>query len=202
MSVYTDISNEMMDDSVFDMRSQISSDVSEDFAKLEGAAFINGDGVNKPEGLLTNSDVGEYASGSASAITADSLFGIQGEVKEGYDMEWMFNRRTLHQHIRTLKDGNGDYLLSMGLGDLPNTVAGAPYVIANDMPDVSAGTYPILIGDYSKAYYIVDNRSLTTLEDPYTQGVEGMRRFIFQKRTGGQVVLAEAIKKLKIATSV
>ena len=129
MMVYTDISVEMLRDAAFDMRQEISSDVSEDFAQLGGAAFINGDAVKKPEGLLQNSNVGEYNSGSAAALTADSLFAIQGEIKSGYDLTWMFNRKTLHQHIRTLKDGSGQYLLQMGLGSLPNTVAGVPYVL-------------------------------------------------------------------------
>ena len=201
MMVYTDITLELLRDSAFDMRREITADVAEDFAKLEGAAFVNGNAVNKPEGLLTNADVGYVVSGAAAGLTADALYEIQGEIPTGYNLTWMFNRKTLHKHIRTLKDGSGEYLFQPNLGaaDMPNTVAGLPYVLANDMPDVAANTYPIILGDYRKAYYIVDNQNIEFLEDPYTQATSGKRRFIVFKRTGGQVVLAEALKKLKIS---
>ncbi len=116
MMVYSDISVEMLQDSAFNMQQEISADVAEDFAKLEGNAFINGNGVKKPEGLLFNDDVSEYNSGAA-ALTADSLFEIQGELKLViiFFLYYM-NRKTLNQHVRTLKDSNGQYLLQLGLG--------------------------------------------------------------------------------------
>ena len=201
MMVFTDITLELLRDSAFDMRREITADVAEDFAKLEGAAFVNGNSVSKPEGLLTNADVGFVVSGAAAGLTADALYEIQGEIPTGYNLTWMFNRKTLHKHIRTLKDGAGQYLFqpNLGSGDMPNTVAGLPYVLANDMPDVAANTFPIIVGDYRKAYYIVDNQNIEFLEDPYTQATSGKRRFIVFKRTGGQVVLAEALKKIKIS---
>lgn len=199
--VYTDISFELLNDSAFNMRSEITSDIAEDLAKLEGSAFVSGNGVNKPFGLLSASGVGETNSGSASALTGDSLYTIQGEIPTGYNLTWMLNRKTLNAHIRTLKDTYGQYLFvpSLGTRDVPNTVAGLPYVLANDMPDVSAGTFPILLGDYRKCYYIVDNINFELTEDPYTQATNGKRRFIVYKRTGGQVVLTEGLRKLKIS---
>lgn len=201
LMVYTDISFELLNDSAFNMRNEITSDIAEDMAKIEGAAFINGNGVNKPLGLLSASGVGETNSGSASALTGDSLYAIQGEIPTGYNLTWMFNRKTLNAHIRTLKDTYGQYLFvpSLGIRDIPNTVAGLPYVLANDMPDVSAGTFPIILGDYRKCYTIVDNVNFELIEDPYTQATNGKRRFIVYKRTGGQVVLTEGLRKLKIS---
>jgi HK97 family phage major capsid protein len=201
MVAFCDVSIEMLRDSAFDIQAQVSQDVAEEFARLEGLGFISGNpGAAQPEGLLTNASIASYNSGAAAALTADSLFAIQGELKAGYDLTWMFNRKTLHQNIRVLKtSGSGEYLLQMGLGSLPNTVAGLPYVLANDMPDVAAGTFPILLGDFRKGYYIVDNRNVEVLEDALTQAINGKRRYIFFKRTGGQVVLPEAIKKLKIS---
>jgi HK97 family phage major capsid protein len=196
------ITQEMIDDSLFDMRSEISSMTALKIAEGEGTAFVLGSGVKQPEGLLTNPSVAEYSSGAASALTGDSLFGVQGEIKTGYNLSWMLNRKTLHQHIRTLKDGSGQYLLQMGLGALPNTIAGLPYVIAKDMPNVAAGTYPILLGDYRKAYVIVDNRQIRFKEDTSSGAGTDSIIFYVYKRTGGQVVQPEALKKIKIATSV
>lgn len=199
MMVYSDISVEMLQDAAFNMRQEISSDVAEDFAKIEGAAFINGDGVKKPEGLLANADISSFNSGDATALKADSLYGILGELKSGYDVTFMMNRRTLFNHVRTLKDNSGQYLFQLGAGTIPNTIAGESYVLANDIEDVASGTYPILVGDFRKAFYIVDSAEVTVLEDPYTRAISGVRRFNFYKRVGGQVVLPEAVKKLKIA---
>jgi HK97 family phage major capsid protein len=202
LMVYTDISFELLNDTAFNMRNEITSDIAEDMAKIEGSAFVSGNGVNKPLGLLSASGVGETNSGSASALTGDSLYAIQGEIPTGYNLAWMFNRKTLNAHIRTLKDTYGQYLFvpSLGIRDVPNTVAGLPYVLANDMPDVGAGTFPIILGDYRKCYYIVDNVNFEVIEDPYTQATSGKRRFIVYKRTGGQVVLTEGLRKLKIAS--
>lgn len=201
LMVYTDISFELLNDSVFNMRTEITSDIAEDIAKLEGSAFVNGNAVNKPQGLLSASGVGETNTGSASALTGDSLYAIQGDIPTGYNLVWMLNRKTLNAHIRTLKDTYGQYLFvpSIGSRDFPNTIAGLPYVLANDMPDVGAGTFPIVLGDYRKCYYIVDNVNFELIEDPYTQATSGKRRFIVNKRTGGQVVLTEGLRKLKVA---
>ena len=202
LMVYTDISFELLNDSAFNMRNEITSDIAEDMAKIEGSAFVSGNGVNKPLGLLSAPGVGETNSGSASALTGDSLYAIQGEIPTGYNLTWMFNRKTLNANIRTLKDTYGQYLFvpSLGIRDVPNTVAGLPYVLANDMPDVGAGTFPIILGDYRKCYYIVDNVNFELIEDPYTQATSGKRRFIVYKRTGGQVVLTEGLRKLKVSS--
>ena len=201
MMVYTDISFELLNDSVFNIRNEIINDIAEDMARLEGAAFVNGNGVNKPLGLLQAPGIGETNTGSASALTGDSLYAIQGEIPTGYNLAWMLNRKTLHAHIRTLKDTYGQYLFvpSLGSRDMPNTIAGIPYVLANDMPNVSAGTFPIILGDYRKCYTIVDNVNFELIEDQYTQATSGKRRFIVFKRTGGQVVLTEGLRKLKVS---
>lgn len=197
---YTDISVELLRDSAYNVRGEASSDISEAFAQIEGAKFINGSGVSEPQGLLSNATVAEINTGNATGILGDSLYAIQAEVKSGYNGAFMLNRRTLHNHIRTLKDGQGRYLLQESLRDgLPNTIAGAPYFVANDMPDVAAGTIPIVYGDFRRGYAIVDNVNIEFLEDPYTQAISGKRRFVVFKRTGGGVILPEALKKLKVS---
>lgn len=202
LRVYVDISMELLRDSAYDMRGQITSDISESFAQLEGAAFVNGNGVNKPEGLLTNGNVGYTPSTSASALTGDCLYEAQGFIPSGYNLTWMLNKKTFNK-IRVLKDLQGQYLFQQGLGtkEVPSTIAGLPYVIANDMPDVASDTFPIILGDFFKAYYIADNQAIEFVEDPLTQAIYGKRRFIAYKRVGGQVVLPEAVRKIKISIS-
>ena len=82
---------------------------------------------------------------------------------------------------------------------IPNMILGSPYIEVTDMPDEGANTFPIAYGDWRRAYLIVDRINLSILRDPFTQGTTGTIRFIARRRVGGQVVLAEAIRKLKCA---
>jgi HK97 family phage major capsid protein len=197
-----DISNQMLEDAAFDMEAELRNEASEQFAVAEGAAIISGSGVGKPQGVLTHASVGEVVSGQATAITADGLFGLFYGIKTAYarNGSWGLNRSTIAA-IRKLKDGDGQYLWMPGLANgVPNTINGASYVEMPDMPSIGAGTYPVVFGDWRRAYTLVDRISMEFLRDPYTQATSGNVRFIFRRRQGGQVTLAEAINKLKIST--
>lgn len=199
LTVDIPISIEMLSDSAFNMESEISADAGEAFAKTEGIEFISGTGVGEMEGILTNADVGETVSGVANAITADSLITISGTLKDGYIGRYLLNRVSLAT-IRTLKDGQGQYLWQNGLAaGLPSTINGDQYVSAIDMPNISAGLYPVAYGDFARGYTMVDHTDTTLLRDPFTLGRQGKVLFIMHRRNGGKVVLAEAIKKLKIS---
>jgi len=115
---------------------------------------------------------------------------------------FVFNRSTLAA-IRKLKDTAGQYVFQAGMtltGGVTNTILGYPYVEATDMPDVGANNFPIAFGDFRRAYMIVDRINLAVLRDPFTQATTGNVRYVARKRTGGQVILAEAIVKQKVST--
>ncbi|MEJ0097868.1 MAG: phage major capsid protein [Bauldia sp.] len=69
------------------------------------------------------------------------------------------------------------------------------------MPDVAGNAYPVAFGDFASAFRIYDRVALTLMRDPFTQATIGVTRFHARKRVGARVVRAEAIRKLKIATS-
>ena len=85
-------------------------------------------------------------------------------------------------------------------GGVPNTILGYPYVQATDMPDVGSNAFPVLFGDFSRAYMIVDRTALAVSRDPFTQATSGNVRYVARRRVGGQVVQAEAIVKQKVST--
>ncbi len=96
----------------------------------------------------------------------------------------------------------GPISLAAGLAaGQPETILGRPAVEAVDMPDIAANAYPVVFGDFASAYRIYDRIALSLLRDPYTQATNGLTRFHARRRVGGRVVRAEAIRKLKIATS-
>ena len=197
-----DISEQDLEDSVFDLEAEMQSEFAEQFAKAEGAAFVSGNAVGKPEGFMTNSSVSSIDSGSNTAITADNLITLMHNIKSEYGRNgtFVFNRSTLSA-IRKLKDTAGQYVFQAGMslqGGLTNTILGQPYVEATDMPSIAQNAFPVAYGDFRRAYMIVDRVSLAVLRDPFTQATTGNVRYIARRRVGGQVVLPEALTKLKV----
>jgi len=199
-----DISEQDLEDTVFDLESEMQQEFAERFALAEGTAFVTGDAVGKPEGFMTNSSVGQVVSGNATAITADGLISLVHGIKSEYARAgtFVFNRTTLSS-IRKLKDTAGQYVFQAGFslqGGATNTVLGYPYVEATDMPSEGSATFPVAFGDFSRAYMIVDRVQMAVLRDPFTQATSGNVRYVARRRVGGQVILAEAIVKQKCST--
>lgn len=210
LSAMADISRQDLEDTAIDLEQLIYDEFSEQFGVSEGAAFVSGDGIDgKPEGFLTAADTGylgangikTLTSGINDAIEANDLIKLYFELKDAYarNATWVWRRSTTRD-IRLLKDLNGQYMWQPGLaGVAPATVLDRPYVEAIDMPAVGDGALPVAFGDFRRGYWIVDRIVMETLRDPYTQAGNGYIRFWARKRVGGQVVLPEAIKLLRIA---
>jgi HK97 family phage major capsid protein len=202
MYALVDISNQQLEDAAFDMEAEIRGESSEQFALAEGAALVSGNGVGRPQGFLSHDSVSETVSGSATAIAADGLINLFYGVKTAYAAQgsWVLNRASIGA-IRKLKGNDNNYLWQPGLAqNVPNTILGASYTEVPDMPSEGAGTYPVAFGDWRRAYTLIDRIAMEMLRDPYTQATSGNVRFIFRRRLGGKVVLAEAIRKLKCST--
>lgn len=204
MYALVDISEQDLEDTVFDLEAEMQSEFAEQFAKAEGTAFVSGNSVGKPHGFMDHSGVSSINSGDADQVTADGLISLVHNVKSDYSRNgtFVFNRTTLAA-IRKLKDTAGQYVFQAGMslqGGVTNTVLGMPYVEATDMPSEGANTYPVAYGDFRRAYMIVDRVNLAVLRDPFTQATTGNVRYIARKRVGGQIVQAEAITKLKCST--
>jgi HK97 family phage major capsid protein len=197
------VSYELLQDSSFDVIAEMNSEAAEQFALLEGQQFVNGSGAgNNMSGFMQDSSIGFINSGDANAITFDSLINVTGEIKTGYNPIYAFNRRTLAK-LRTLKDNtNGRYIWESGnLGaGVPASINGVPYAIMPDMPDIGAGTFPIIFGDF-KNYVIGDRKGLTVVRDDYTLQSSGLIKFVMHRRVGGIVAKPEAFKKIKIAVN-
>jgi len=193
-----DITEQDVEDSAFNMESELSAEFAMQFAVAEGTAFVNGSGAGRPEGFMSNSNVATTNSGAASALTANGLIDLYSAIKTEYARNgvFVFNRSTLGK-IRQLQDTNGSYVFQAGFSlqvGVPNTILGQPYIEATDMPDVGAGNKPVAFGDFNRGYMIVDRINLAILRDPFTQATSGTIRYVARKRLGGQVIIAEAIR--------
>lgn len=143
MSVQVQVTLDEIMDSPFDIQAEITNDVNESMAQLEGTNFINGDGVLACEGIMTNADISVTNSGKANDLNADTILQMFGAIKWNsyggvkYDRIYGFNRRTWIK-ILQLKDGVGRYIWAQGNIEqgIPNTILGTPYAIFPDMDDV------------------------------------------------------------------
>jgi len=200
----TDVTWSMLEDSAFNLAAFIQQDMAEQFGAAEGGAFVSGNGVKKPQGFLSAAGLIEQASGNANLLTADAITAMAMKaLKTAYSQNGTFalNRNTLFT-IYTLKDGQGQYLYrpNQEVGRAP-TIQGRPYIECPDMPDIAAGTYPLAYGDFRRGYVIADRTQVQVLRDEMSQSSKRIVRFVGSKRTGGAVVLPEAIAKLKIAAA-
>lgn len=200
---YVDVSNQLLEDGAANVEAEVRADLAEEFGRIEGVAFVNGNGVKKPMGFMSAEGVGFGLNGHATTLQADGLISLMYSLPAFYRNRgaWMLNGTTLAL-VRKLKDGQNNYLWqpSYQAGE-PETLLGRPVVEAIDMPDVESGAFPIAFGDFATAYRIYDRVSLSVMRDPYSQATKGLVRFHARRRVGGGVVLATAVKKLKMATS-
>ena len=196
-----DISEQEVEDSVFNLEAEMNGEFVEQFAKAEGNAFVSGNSVGRPQGILSNSSVGNTA-GPDDAIDANSLIAVAHTVKAEYARNGTFvmNRSTLAA-LRKLQDGAGQYVFQPGLYQMGvgSSVLGHPIVEATDMPDIGDGTKPIIFGDFRRGYLIVDRTQLSIMRDPFTQATSGNVRYIARRRVGGQVILPEALATITVA---
>jgi HK97 family phage major capsid protein len=194
-----DISLQDLEDNQFDLEGELSLEFTEQFAKLEGSEFISGTGVGQLEGILTNAAIAIDSTGDANNLTYSGLVDVSHNIKLGYQVgsQFLFNLKTLGK-IRQMVNGVGEPLWVALSSGAPSTVLGYPYTLCPDMPDVASGATPVAYGDFKRGYTLVDRVSLAITRDNVTQMSNGAVRFWARKRVGGQVVLVEAIRKLKL----
>lgn len=198
----TPITQDMLQDSAFNMEAELMSDAMEAFAYGEGNSHVLGNGFKVPEGFTVNSVIAAAArvSSASQTITASDIVLLTGDLKVGYNPSYVLNRRTL-AFIRSLRDTNGQFLWMPGLnGGTANTLCGFPYVIANSMADHNAANaLSVAFGDFRRGYVIVDRTGVSVIRDDVTQKRKAIVEFTMNRWTTGKVVLPEAIKLLKSA---
>lgn len=205
----------ILDDAAVDVEQWIAQEIETVFAEQEGQAFINGDGVSRPQGLLQPAKVpaatwswgklGYNVTGAAGAFPAtspaDNLIDLIYTVRSGYrqNSKFLMNRRT-QALIRKFKTSTGEYLWQPPAGSGENaTIVNFPVVDAEDMPNIAADSFSIAFGDFGRGYLIVDRIGVRILRDPYS--AKPYVLFYTTKRVGGGIQDYDAIKLLKFGTA-
>ncbi len=193
------VSEELLNDSVFDLQSYISREFARRIGAKEEEAFFTGDGKGKPLGVLAAAGGAEtgVTAASATAVTADELMDLYYSLKSPYRKKsvWVLNDSTI-KAIRKLKDSNGQYLWQPSLtAGTPDTILGRPVKTSAYMPAIAAGARSIAFGDFSY-YWIADRqgRSFKRLNELFA--ATGQVGFLASQRVDGKLILAEAVKVL------
>jgi HK97 family phage major capsid protein len=197
-----EVSQQMLEDSDYDLFAELREDAADQFSVREGVESISGTGGSaQMEGILVNPDIGFTKSGDAALLTADGMLSLYSDLKTAYARSAIFglNRNTLGQ-VRKLKDSTNQYLWAPGIANgMPNTILGAAYAEMADLPNVAANAFPVVFADWKKLYVIAD-RVNVSLQADYTTGADdGLVVFRARRRVGGGVRQAEAGRKLKIS---
>ena len=206
----------MLDDSQFDVAAWLSDEVMIEFGEQEGLAHIDGDGLNKPRGLMTYDTIinsswvwgkigytksllaGGFQVPTSTVSPADAFINLVGSLKSGHraGAAWLMNDTTVTT-IRKFKDGQGNFIWAepTTATDVP-TILGKPVHTDDNMPAVAADKFPIAFGNFNRAYTILDRIGIRVLRDPIT--VKGKVGFYTTKRTGGGLTNFEVMKFMKI----
>ncbi len=212
LSALPKASQRLLDDSAFDIEAWLAGRIADKFARSEAAAFINGDGVDKPTGILNHPSVdndvwawgnlgyvptgvdGDFNGGDA---IIDLVYALGAEYRA--NGSFVMNSKTAGT-VRKLKDADGRFLWSDGLAaGEPARLLGYPVVIAEDMPDIASGATAIAFGDFAQGYTVAERPDLRVLRDPFSAKPHVL--FYATKRVGGDVSDFAAIKLLKFSVS-
>lgn len=189
------VSEELLQDAMFDLQAYLVRNFGRVFAIAEEAAFVNGDGVAKPTGVLGAAEVGITAA-SATTVTGDEIIGLYHSLKPAYRAQasFLMNDATALV-IRKLKDSQGRYLWADGFNQSPSTILGRPVYVSDGVPTIATGVRSIAFGDFS--YYTIADRNPATfqrLNELYA--ANGQVGFRMAERTDGNLVVPEAVKVL------
>jgi len=187
-------SQALLDDATIRVENWLSERLRDSFVKMENDAFINGDGVKKPKGILSPDHDKIEKVKMGNKITADRLLDFINSLKEEYlaNATLLMNRITLSE-VQKLKDNQGRFIWQPSLSDsFKQTIFGVPVVCSSDMKPVDKDAAAIAIGDFRAGYKIVDRSTINIMRDPYTE--KPFIKFYAVKRVGGDVVNPEAIK--------
>ncbi len=215
LSAMPKASQRLLDDSAFDVEGWLAGKIATRFIRAESAAFVSGDGVDKPKGILlpgkvanaswTWGSLGYIPSGAAADFAttnaADCIISLVYALGADYraNASFVMNSKTAGA-VRKMKDADGRFMWSDGLAaGEPARLMGYPVLICEDMPDIGANAYPVAFGDFKSGYTIAERPDLRMLRDPFSAKPHVL--FYASKRVGGEVTDFAAIKLLKIAVS-
>jgi HK97 family phage major capsid protein len=208
----------LLDDSAHNIEQWLGDEVSLEFAVQEGAAFVNGDGADRPRGFMTYDKIAQSswawgktgyvvtgadgafksaAAGDAATNIIDLVYALRPAFRG--NARFAMNRSTVSA-VMKLRDADGRPLWHTNLREgQPDTLMGYPMTEMEDMANIASNSYSMAFGDFRRGYIIVDRIGIRVLRDPYS--AKPYVQFYTTKRVGGGMGHFDALKLLKFGTS-
>lgn len=192
------VSDELLNDSAFNLEAYISKEFGRRIGSKEEEAFFVGNGTGKPTGIFnTTGGASDGTKTSTAAITFDDVMDLFYSVKSPYRKKavWVLNDTTI-KALRKLKDNNGNYIWQPSVqAGQPDMILNRPYHTSSYVPEIAAGKKVMAFGDFSY-YWIADRqgRSFKRLNELYA--ANGQAGFLASQRVDGKLILAEAVKTM------
>lgn len=197
------VSDELLNDSVFNLEAYISKEFGRRIGTKEEEAFFTGDGKGKPTGIFNAAGgASEGVTTAAANITFDDVMDLYYAVKSPYRKKavWVLNDTTV-KALRKLKDNNGNYIWQPSVqAGQPDMILNRPYHTSAYVPEIAAGAKVMAFGDFSY-YWIADRqgRSFKRLNELFA--ATGQVGFLASQRVDGKLILSEAVKTMAIKGS-
>jgi len=195
------VSQQLLQDSAFDLNSFLVEAMGERIARATNAAFTTGTGSSQPQGIVTGSALGNTAAG-ATAITADDILDLIYSIDPSYRNKPGFGLMA-HDNIiaavRALGLGSANdfpiFIPSMEVGQ-PDRIFGVPVYVNNDMQSsIATGTKTMVAADFSQ--FVVRNAGgiqMLRLNERFADELEV--GFVSWKRSDSKVLNSAAVKHL------
>ena len=190
------VSDELLEDSGFDLEGYIIDSAIKKIAETEEETFIKGDGIKKPLGLIHQASVGAVTSDS-NTIDVDDMINLKHSLKEPYrhNAVWLVSSDTFLA-LSKIKHYRGNPFM----GELPDKegvyLLGYPIYVCKSLDNIAPGSKSVLFGDFDK-FWIGDrgSRSIKRLSEKYADS--GQVGFIVSERVDAKLVVPEAVKVLQ-----
>ena len=210
------VSNELLNDSAFDIAAYIAQRFGVRFGNAEEDAFINGTGPSanpqttpsQPTGIL-NSVTATAGNTTANAQTVhfDNIYKLYYSLKAPYRRKASFLcNETLLLQLMLLKDLNGNYIWKPGLDVAkPDTILGRPIYTSSYMPAITGNATTdknkkvLLFGDFNY-YWIADRKARTLKRLNELYAVTDQVGFIGTQRVDGKLILPEAMQVMALGS--
>jgi HK97 family phage major capsid protein len=198
---WVQVSMELLQDSSINVEQFIGELLGERIGRRANTELTTGDGTGDPNGIVVASAAGKTAA-STTAFTADEVIDLFHSVDAAYraspKARFMMHDLVL-AGVRKLKDGNGQYIWSMGdiRTGAPDVLLGKPLSINNAMASAfTTAQKLILFGDFSKYYVRKVGSPMIGVRREYYWPNIGLLGVV---RLDGDLIQANAVKHLKLA---
>jgi len=202
---YTDVSEEALQDTVWDLATQVVQEHARAHARKWEDLYANGTNSSQPQGAFGASWTQTQTSTTSLTLpTIDDLVSAAFKLNPAYfgSSVWLMNQAVWASIVKTA--ASGKYLLNGENANILRDGAvalllGRPVYLTEFGSSATTANNPVaLFGDLKRGYRIVDRATVTFTVDDMSQAVSGNVRYSSRMRSDGRAVDLAACVKITV----